>query len=411
VTEATSVLDLDLPLLDTNGLDRLAAIELASKLSEDHWLARTDLGVAVLRYRDVAAILRDRRFESALSRLSTVTDADAEHGLARRPSILSSEGDEHTRLRRLVSPAFTPAAANRFRPTMRRVVTSLLDAMLERGRCELVAELCEPYPIPIICEVLGAPASDWRLFSGWASDIFKIFNGNLVEDAAAIEAASKELDTYVTELVKERRASPGEDLLTDLIAAEAEGDRLSTEELCMLVRAVLMAGTDTTRNQLACAMALFAQHPDQWAMLVADPVALAPKAIEECMRVMGAVRATVRIASCDVVYGDSLFPKGTVVSANLAAANRDESLFAGPDRFDITVDRPAEHMTFGSGIHRCLGAALARAELQEAIIVLAESLATVRCDGPITWKPPRFGIWGPASLPLAFTVADSARSH
>ena len=397
-----SVLELDLPLLDTTGLDRAASIAVAAELSKEHWLARTDLGVVVLRYRDVAAVLRDRRFHSALSRLP-LGPADAESELSRRPSILSAEGDSHTRLRRLVSPAFTPTAANRHRATMRRVVTSLLDAVSDEGTCDFVTDICEPYPIPIICEVLGAPASDWRLFSDWATDIFKIFNGNLEEDNPAIERASRELDAYVVDLVEERRASLGADLLSDLITAEEEGDRLSTDELCMLVRAVLMAGTDTTRNQLGCAVALLSQHPDQWALLVGDPEPLVPRAVEETMRYIGAVRATVRIASCDVVYNDVLFPMGVAVTASLAAANRDLGVFEAPERFDITAERSAEQLTFGSGIHRCLGAALARAELQEALMVLAKSLSTVTPAGPPTWKPPSFGIWGPASLPIDFT--------
>jgi cytochrome P450 len=287
---------------------------------------------------------------------------------------------------------------------MRQVAASLLDAVADAGTCDFVEDICEPYPISIICEVLGAPASDWRLFSDWATDIFKIFNGNLEEDNPAIERASKELDVYVAQLVEERRTSLGADLLSDLIAAEEEGDRLSVDELCMLVRAVLMAGTDTTRNQLGCAMALLAQHPEQWAALVSDPESLVPRAVEETMRYLGAVRATVRIASCDVVYNDVLFPSGVAVTANLAAANRDLGVFATPERFDITVERAAEQLTFGSGIHRCLGAALARAELQEALSVLAESISTVAPAGLPTWKPPRFGIWGPASLPIDFTV-------
>ena len=405
VSGETSVLELDLPLLDTTGLDRAESIVVAAELSREHWLARTDLGVVVLRYRDVAAVLRDRRFHSALSRIPLAA-AGAESDLSRRPSILSAEGDEHTRLRRLVSPAFTPAAANRHRPTMRRVVTSLVDAVVDAGTCDVVADICEPYPIPIICEVLGAPASDWRLFSDWATDIFKIFNGNLEVDNPAIERASKELDEYVAALVEERRTSLGADLLSELIAAEEEGDRLSVEELCMLVRAVLMAGTDTTRNQLGCAMALLSGHADQWGLLVGDPESLVPRAVEETMRYIGAVRATVRIASCDVVYNGVLFPTGVAVTASLAAANRDLGVFESPDRFDITVERGAEQLTFGSGIHRCLGAALARAELQEALTVLAETFGTLTPAAPPTWKPPSFGIWGPASLPIDFTLRD-----
>ncbi len=288
---------------------------------------------------------------------------------------------------------------------MRRVATELLEPFLAAGRCDFTADICEPYPIPIICEVLGAPEQDWRRFSRWASEIFKIFNRNLLEDGPAIEAASLELDAYVAALVEERRSDPGIDLISELIAVEEEGDRLSTDELCRLVEAVLMAGTDTTRNQLGCAMALFARHPDQWAFLTAAPEEMAPRAVEETMRHLGAVRATVRVASCDVVYRDVLFPAGTVVTTDLAASNRDPAEFAFPDQFDLRAERSAEQLTFGSGIHRCLAAALARAELQEALMVLARRLETVWLDGPVEWKPPTFGIWGPASLPLAFTVA------
>jgi len=403
----TSVFDLDLPLLQTADLDRLEALELANRLAAETWIARTDLGVAVLHQPDVAAILRDRRFHSALSRIremNAIEGPESDFFATRRPSILSMEGTEHTRLRRLVSPAFTPAAADRHRPVMRRVISDLLAPHLAAGRIELVAEVCEPYPIPIICEVLGAPAEDWRLFSEWATGIFKIFNGNLVEDLPDIEAASSSLGAYIAALVEERRGAPGDDLLSDLIAVESEGDRLDTADLCMLAEAVLMAGTDTTRNQLGCLMAVLATQPERWAELRADR-SLVPRAIEESLRYLGAVRLTVRVAAEDVEYRGVTFPEGTFVTAHLAAANRDPEVFADPDELDFHSSRPVEQMTFGSGIHRCLGAALARAELQTSLEVLLERFATVELDGPVTWKPASFGIWGPATLPLAFTLA------
>ena len=404
-----SVGDLELPLLDTEGLPRDEATAVAAALAADHWVVRSDMGVAVLRYHDAVAILRDRRFHNALALIPEMSGAAPDDYLAnRRRSILATEGEEHTRLRRLVSPAFTPAAAHRHRPTMRRVVAALLEPCVAAGRCEFVADICEPYPIPIICEVLGAPEEDWRRFSRWATDIFKIFNGNLGEDGVAVQQASGELESYMTALIEDRRAAPGPDLLSDLVAVEDGGDRLSGDELCMLAEAVLMAGTDTTRNQLGCAMALFARYPDQWALLVGAPEELAPRAVEETMRYLGAVRATVRVASCDIEYRDVLFPQGTIVVTHLAASNRDPAEFSDPDAFDLQTERSTEQLTFGSGIHRCLGAALARAELEEALIVLARRLATVRLDGPVEWKPPTFGIWGPASLPLAFTVAPGS---
>ncbi|HZU78350.1 MAG TPA: cytochrome P450, partial [Acidimicrobiales bacterium] len=148
-----------------------------------------------------------------------------------------------------------------------------------------------------------------------------------------------------------------------------------------------------------CSVAVFAEHPDQWRLLAEQPE-LAPRAVEESMRFLGAVRATMRFAAEEVEYRGVVFPRGTLVSVSLAGANRDPATFEAPDTFDITRARGTQQMTFGSGIHHCLGAALARAELQEALPVLAAVMPDLALDGPVTWKPPTFGIWGPASLPL-----------
>jgi cytochrome P450 len=402
------VTELELPYLATIGLERQDAIEAIKAARAEHWLARTDMGYSVMRLADVTAILRDKRFHSALSMIQRSPElADTEWAQSRGQSILTMEGDSHARLRRLVAPAFTPASANRLRPTMRTVVGELVDRVAAQGECDLVADVCEPYPIPIICELLGAPPQDWKLFSAWATDIFRIFNNNVLEDLPLIQRAGAELTEYVTEMITERRADPRDDLLSDLIAIEEEGDRLSTEEMTMLAQAVLMAGTDTTRNQLACSVALFSEHPDQWALLAERPE-LAPRAVEESMRYLGAVRGTARLASEDIVYRDVLFPTGTLVSTSLAGANRDPDAFDDPDVFDITRERGTAQMTFGAGIHFCMGAALARAELQEALPLLAQRMPGLTRDGDVEWKPSTFGIWGPARLPLRFEPSVEA---
>jgi cytochrome P450 len=402
---ATSVHELDLPAVDTLGLERDEALAVIAGAREQHWLARTPLGFALTRHDDCVSLLRDRRFHNALSLLRQMNGLEPDESAdPRRQSILAMEGEDHARLRRLVAPAFTPQSADRLRPFMREVVDGLVDAFHASGRCEVVLDLCEPYPIPIICELLGAPKEDWRQFSAWATDIFRIFNQNLAEDLPLIEAADAELEAYLVALIAERRTAPGQDLLSDLIAIEEAGDRLSTEELVSLAVAVLMAGTDTTRNQLACALALFAEHPDQWALLVERPE-LAPRAVEEAMRFLGAVRGTVRFAPEDIEFRDVLFPKGTLVSVFLAGANRDPDTYEEPETFDITRERGVQQMTFGSGIHHCMGAALARAELQEALVLLSRRMPELATDGPVEWKPTTFGIWGPARLPLRFTPA------
>jgi len=401
----TSVHELDLPVVDTTEMERDQALAVIAEAREHHWLARSPLGYSISRHDDCVSLLRDRRFHNALSLLRQINGLEPDESQdPRRQSILAMEGEDHARLRRLVAPAFTPQAADRLRPFMRDVVGGLVDGFHADGRCEVVADLCEPYPIPIICELLGAPKEDWRQFSAWATDIFRIFNQNLAEDLPLIEAADTELQDYLTDLIAARRSAPRQDLLSDLIAIEEAGDRLSTEELVSLAVAVLMAGTDTTRNQLACALALFAEHPDQWALLAERPE-LAPRAVEEAMRFLGAVRGTVRFAPEDIVFRDVLFPKGTLVFVSLAAANRDPDTYEEPEVFDITRERGVQQMTFGSGIHHCMGAALARAELQEALTLLARRMPGLGTDGPVEWKPTSFGIWGPARLPLRFTPA------
>ena len=370
---------------------------------EGHWLFRSMLGYAVASYEDSLGILRDKRWHNASSRIPEMMGITRSEFLDRqRVSILSAEGDLHTRLRRLVAPAFSPRSADRLRPFMREVINGLIDPVAPVGRADFVADITEPYPIPIICELLGAPKSDWQLFSRLASDVLEIFSADLAQKLDKVMQAQNELDAYTRELIAERRAKPADDLLTDLIAAEEAGDRLSTDELVMMVNAVIVGGTDTTRNQLGCAVALFAEHPEQWALLAERPE-LAPRAVEETMRYFGAVRGTARFASCDIEYRDVLFPTGTFMAVSLAEANRQPDVFTNPDVFDITSPAPAQpQLTFGSGIHYCLGAALARAELQEALPLLAQRMPNLRIDGSITWKPDGVGIFGPERMPVAF---------
>ena len=398
--------DLDIPTLDLEfEPDREVASATLRAAAERSWIARNPLGYSILHYDDVVAMLRDKRWHSATSRIMEMSGiTDPQYTSRQRVSILSAEGDEHTRLRRLVGKAFSPRAADRLRPFMREVIGELVDAVAPTGRADIAVDICEPYPIPIICELLGAPKEDWKDFSRWATDVLRIFNGNLQEDLPTIVAAQDELDEYTRGLIAARRSKPADDLLTDLIAAEEEGDKLSTAELVMMVEAVIVGGTDTTRNQLGCAVALFADHPEQWRLLAEQPE-LAGRAVEETMRYFGAVRGTGRFASEDIEYKDVLFPAGTFIATSMATANYDPTVFERPEVFDITRQPAGQpQLTFGSGIHYCLGAALARAELQEALPILARRMPDLTLAGPVTWKPNAVGIFGPEHLPVRFSA-------
>ena len=267
----------------------------------------------------------------------------------------------------------------------------------------MVADIAKRYPIPIICAMLGVPSADWHLFSDWADDVFKVFEWNVVNDEPDIVRAWKALEDYLDVLVSDRRDALGDDLLSDLIRAEVDGDRLAHDELLTLGATLLMAGTDTTRNQLAAAMQVFCEHPDQWTLLAERPE-LMPWAVEEAMRYSPVIFTTMRIAVGDVDLAGVRIPAGTLVIANTAAANRDPNVYENPERFDITRENAPAMLTFGGGIHYCLGAHLARIELAEALTTMVRRLPDMRIAGDVPWKSIT-GISGPASLPIAFTAA------
>ena len=403
----TPVDQLDIPSVDpaTFEMSHDDALASMTQLADDTWIAKSMFGYSILTYSDVTAILRDKRWHNAASKIPEmrgITDPEL-IGNPDKPSILAAEGDVHTRLRRLVAKAFSPRSADRLRPFMREVMNGLIDPVAPTGSADIVADITEPYPIPIICELLGAPKQDWQLFSRWAEDVLRIFNGTVLDELDIIKKARTELTEYTIQMIAERRNDPREDLLTDLIAAEEDGDTLDTEELVMMVNAVIIGGTDTTRNQLGCSVALFAEHPDQWKLLADDPE-LAPRAIEESMRHFGAIRGTGRFASEDIVYRDILFSAGTFVFPSTATGNRDESVFPDASTFDIRKEPAGSpHLTLGSGIHYCLGAWLARAELQEALPILARRMPDLALADGVKWKPPGTAIFGPDSLPVTFT--------
>jgi len=400
---AISITELDIPQVDFDFVGSQAERDQLASIAQDSWIAKGLFAYPIFNYEDCLAILRDRRWHSAAALAAIAFGVDDPRlSENRQPSILSSEGEVHTRLRRLVAPSFSPRAADHLRPFMREVMNSLIDPIVAQGHCDLAVDICEHYPIPIICELLGAPKSDWQFFSRVAEDVLRIFDANNANEIDLILAAQADLDAYVRQLISERRNSPADDLITSLIAAEEAGDKLSENELVSMVEAVIIGGTDTTRNQLGCSVALFAEHPEQWKLLAERPE-LAGKAVEETMRYFGAVRSTGRFASEDIEYKGVLFPKGTLVVPSLVLANRDSAVFNEPNTFDITREPAGQpQMTFGAGIHYCLGAALARAEQQEALPLLAQRLPNLRINGDVIWKPSTVAIFGPERLPIAF---------
>jgi cytochrome P450 len=397
-----SVFDADLPVIDYEHCQSPdEAHEIISRARRQAPIAIGPHGPELLTHDLVRSVLRDPRFRVPQGMFL------AGQGITSGPlwdrvatNLISLDGAAHHRLRRLVSKAFTPRATERLRSTVVDVINQLVDRHTAAGRCEVVTDIARQFPIPIICALLGAPSEDWELFSDWADDIFKVFDWNVAEHERAILAAWDELDAYIDVMVASRRETLTDDLLSDLIRAEDDGDRLTADELRMLVAGLLMAGTDTTRNQLAASVQVLCDHPDQWALLGQHPE-LAMNAVEETMRHSPIAAGALRIALEDVEIAGVMIPAGTLVIANTAAANRDPAVYDDPDRLDITREGAPPMQTFGAGAHYCLGANLARLELSEALSAMTRRMPNARRSGPAPWKP-LTSISGPTTLTIKF---------
>ncbi|BBY81146.1 cytochrome P450 [Mycolicibacterium pulveris] len=406
-TRPASVFDADLPVLDYRDLSdpTEAHARLASARTQSVF-GLGPYGPEILRYAEVRAVLRDSRFINPPA-LGLDTQGMTSGPLWERAtaSILAIDGAAHTRLRRLVAKAFSPRAVARMQGLVQQTAVGLVEALAAAGSGDIVTDLSHPYPTPIICALLGAPPRDWHLFSGWADAIMKIFDWNIEHDGPVIKAAWEELDDYLDAMVGERRSTLTDDLISELIRAEDDGDRLTHSELLMLAGSLLAAGTDTTRNQLAAAVEALVDRPDQWELLASRPD-LSGRAVEELVRYAPAVFGAMRYATEDVDIAGVTIPAGTLVFANTAAANRDPVIFDHPERLDITRHNPSPILTFGGGTHYCLGAHLARLELTEALHALTTRCPRLHRTGASPWKK-LTGVTGPTTLPV--TAAPGAR--
>jgi cytochrome P450 len=370
------------------------------------WLVRTPLGVLVVAREQVHKLLSDPRLHSALMqivRLQGVNEGRLYDLVS--SALLSIDGADHARIRGLVSRTFTPRAVEPYRPSMRALAEELVERFVGAGECEFMADFADHYPIEVMCQLLGVPPEDHLRFARWGDDLTHVLSLELSVHLDEVNEAVTGLNDYLDGLIAERQAAPRQDLVSQLIAAGDNGDRLNPLELRALLGGLLFAGYDTTRNQLALAMATFCEHPDQW-RLVADRPELVAAAVEEVMRVAGVISATPRVAVEDVELDGWRIPAWTLVLLSLSAANHDPAAFDDPHGFDITADRE-QQITFGGGPHFCLGANLARAEMQEALPVLSRRLGPIALAGEPQWRPTiGTGIFGPTTLPLRFSPAE-----
>jgi len=403
----TIVSELDLPAFDYAAPD-FSADRYHQQLAETRrqgWLAKSPLAYIVLDRDSGEYFLRSRATAFPGRQIAEFFGVSggplAEHIDA---NILNLTGEQHRRLRALVGPALTPRKADQWRPVMRGFLDQLWRPVAESGGCDFAAAVARPYPSLTIATVLGAPRQDAGRLQEWSSWVQRQFDIRaLSSNRDDIERAVTEVQDYVTALLETRRSGPGEDLISDLLAARDQGDRLSAAECVQLVANLLAGGIDTTSAQLAHAIKLFAAHPGQWAMLAADP-GLVPRAVEEVLRFEPVTPFTARICLDQVEYRGVVFPPGTIVAVCAERANREGE---AAEVFDITAARDTRLLTFGAGTHYCLGANLARAELAEALAFLAPRTPGLALDGPPQLDGVE-GIYGIDKLPITWSARRAA---
>jgi cytochrome P450 len=386
------MVDVDsLGVVDPAGLEYWRDIHGSLAPSRERWpVVRSTAGdYEILRYEHVVPLLRDARLHQALHRMLSNQGIDSGPLHEWFQHIISAlDPPDHTRIRSLIGRALTPKQVERVRPYIRALTHRLLDEMLLAGddRVDVLDGICNDLPLTVLCHMLGVSAEDQAVVEKWTVTVGLAFSAYLPPDLRAqIEEAILEFDAFTSELIDRRRADPGDDLFTALVHAEEAGDRLTRVELQALMINLLFAGHDTTRSTLAIILWLLATHPDQLALLREQP-SLVAAAVEEAVRYEPIISGIPRIPSIDLDIAGVPIPAGSYITLSVPSANRDPRQFRDPDTFVITrTDN--RHVGFGLGVHHCVGANVARAELQEALAVVLERCPVIECADEPVWMP------------------------
>jgi cytochrome P450 len=383
---------------------------LYKRYRDEHPTHYLDPGFFVFtRYDDILAVLRDDRFSNdprnnlAAKEVFGEPDPNALNPFDAMAGkvLLFTDPPDHTRMRNLVNKAFTRRTVEQLRPHVQDIVTGLIDDVIEKGEMDVIADFAYPLPALVICELMGVPVSDRDLFKGLSGDVAPILDPvTPPEKMQRALAALGQFVMYFAGLIEQRRTDPQDDLLSALIAAEEGGEHLTLEELFSLCVLVFIAGHETTQNLIGNGLLALLRHPDQLKQLETDPSGIR-NAVEELLRYDSPVQLTVRSALEDIEVAGVTVKKGNEVIVLLGAGNRDPSRFEDPDRLDIAREKP-QVVSFGAGVHFCMGAPLARLEAQIAFTELLARLPNIELavDEP-PWRK-TLTLRGLDSLPVRF---------
>ena len=362
------------------------------------------------RYEDVSSTLKSPDFSRDIDKYSTDASTQVrrdrrERNRNRTKSILNLDPPDHTRLRRIVSKSFTPSAMERLRPRMMQLVNEVLDKASDNGGMELIDDLAFPVPFQIISDLLDMPTSRSDELRNWSQIITNSLEPAATdEELLASDKAVEELVPYLTTIIEDRRKHLGDDMLSSLITAEESGEQMTTEELMAFLVLLYIAGHETTVNLIGNGTLALLNNPSQ--QDIVRQIGLKPRHIDELLRFDGPVQHTVRIPLKEVHYtvGDTTHTvqPGTMVLTSLGAANHDPSMFADPHALRLDRDNSHRHMAFASGIHYCLGSALAKLETEVAVGSLFTRFKNITIEGEPTWRD-RITIRGVNQLKLTFS--------
>jgi cytochrome P450 len=361
----------------------------------------TELGPVVVRHEALRALLQDSRVKPSFPRLLEqmgIHDGTFYRWMSRSP--INMEGEEHRRWRKLVMQAFTPRSVERLRPFMRAESERLIDGFAQREPFDFMTEFAQQLPSLGLCELIGVPRADRECFCQWADTIGHGFNIVLLPTRIKdVDAAIDQLLDYCGGLIAERRSAPRDDLVTRLSEVASELGDAGADYINMTLAGLVFAGHETTKNQLGWMVAVLSDVPDEWDRVCAEPQR-ARDVVEEVLRFRSAATSVSRVVDEPIELFGMQVPAGSQLLGSLWSANRDGAAFSRPDAFDVDANRGGVQIAFGQGAHHCLGAALARAELQEALIALCTRLCCPRVQPGATYLP-ALGITGPMSLPIS----------
>jgi cytochrome P450 len=391
------VSELDMPKTQSNILPseftKYQQVENNLNIAKNSWIASFGFGYTIYHQDDIRSMLSDKRWHNALAFYSGVNSPDNteedEYYRKRRSNILiNMEGNDHFRLKSLVAPSFQLKNIVYIKPFINWVTNIAIDRILEDNEIfgdkefDIQKKLFNNLPVYILCQLIGLPIKDIEIFNAWTEAAFDSFSLRTREEIKEIRRQQEIIDEYILNLIDERRKEPKDDLITKLIKAEESGDILSNEEIVMLLQVIITSGIDTTRNQLGLCLSYFERNPDKWKEAIKSKDSM-NQFLEEAMAFDGVIRNIGRFASEDIVYRDILFPKGTLIVPGITVSNLNE-----PER---------QPLTFGIGIHHCLGTALARLEIQEIFSILSRRIPNFKIKS-IEHRETTHAIWGIKSL-------------